>query len=79
MGDGSLNKKSMILNTQSYSEEENLILSKELNKKFGFNTKIASHKNKYWVIVFNTEDTAILSKLIKPYIIPSMTYKLSAC
>jgi len=26
----------MILHTQSYSEEENLILSKELNEKFEF-------------------------------------------
>jgi hypothetical protein len=33
MGDGSLNKKSIILHTQSKSEEENLILSKELNEK----------------------------------------------
>lgn len=76
MGDGSLNKKSMILHTQSYSEEENLILSKELNDKFGFKTKIVPHKNKYWVISFSTEDTVLLSKLIKPYIIPSMVYKL---
>src|ERR1700674_4894642 len=76
MGDGSLNKKSMILHTQSYSEEENLILSKELNDKFGFKTKIIPHKNKYWVIKFNHEDTILLSNLIKPYIIPSMIYKL---
>lgn len=76
MGDGSLNKKSMILHTQSYSEEENLILSTELNEKFEFKTKIVPHKNKYWVIVFNSEDTVFLSKLIKPYMIPSMKYKL---
>jgi len=76
MGDGSLNKKSMILHTQSYLEEENLILSKELNDKFGFKTKTVPHKNKYWVINFSTEDTVLLSKLIKPYIIPSMIYKL---
>jgi LAGLIDADG DNA endonuclease family len=76
MGDGSLNKKSMILHTQSYSEKENSILSKELNGKFGFKTKIVPHKNKYWVIKFSTEDTVLLSKLIKPYIIPSMIYKL---
>ncbi len=79
MGDGSLNKKSMILHTQSYSEEENLILSKELNEKFEFKTKIVPHKQKYWVIVFNSEDTVLLSKLIKPYIIASMSYKLPIC
>jgi hypothetical protein len=49
MGDGSLqnDKKSMILHTQSYSQAENLILSSELNKKFGFESKVISHKNKY--------------------------------
>ena len=77
MGDGSLNKnKIMILHTQSYSKESNLILSEELNKKFGFKTKVIPHKQKYWVIIFNSEDTILLSKLIKPYIIPSMNYKL---
>lgn len=42
MGDGSLQKdsKTMILHTQSYSENENLILSKELNEKFGFKTEV---------------------------------------
>ena len=34
----------MILHTQSYSEEENLILSKELNEKFEF--KNVPHKQK---------------------------------
>lgn len=73
MGDGSLNKnKSMILHTQSYSREENLILSGELNEKFGFKTNVVPHKQKYWVIVFNSEDTILLSKLIKPYIIPNL-------
>jgi len=31
------------------------------------------------VIVFNSEDTVLLSKLIKPYIIASMSYKLPIC
>jgi len=80
MGDGSLNKKSMILHTQSYSEEENLILSKELNEKFEFKiVPPAGFKQKYRVIVFNSEDTVLLSKLIKPYIIASMSYKLPIC
>jgi len=68
----------MILHTQSYSEEENLILSKELNEKFEF--KNVPHKQKnIGVIVFNSEDTVLLSKLIKPYIIASMSYKLPIC
>lgn len=77
MGDGSLNKdKTMILHTQSYTQAENLILVNELNSKFGFNAKVVPHKNKYWVIRFSSTDSRKLSELIKPYIIPSMEYKL---
>lgn len=52
MGDGSLNKdrKTMILHTQSYTKTENLILSRELNEKFGFSSEVIKHKKK---IFFN--------------------------
>lgn len=78
MGDGSLqsDKKTMILHTQSYTENENLILSKELNEKFGFTSKVIPHKNIYWVIKFNPKDALLLHNLIKPYIHSSMIYKL---
>jgi hypothetical protein len=41
--------KTMILHTQSYTYAENKILSKELNKKFGFRSEVIEvipHKNK---------------------------------
>lgn len=59
MGDGSLKKdnKTMILHTQSYSEFENSMLSEELNNKFNFNTKVTSHKDKYFLIKFNSQDS----------------------
>ena len=49
MSDGSLQRDflTMILHTQSFSYEENLILSNELNEKFKFNTQVISHKQKY--------------------------------
>gem|GEM_PF-6688772 len=49
MGDGSLQKdnKTLILHTQSYTKIENLILSKELNEKFGFLSEVIEHKKKY--------------------------------
>ena len=72
----SKNKKTMILHTQGYSQSENLILSKELNDKFGFRTEVISHKNFYFVIKFNSKDAPLLNNLIKPFIIESMKYKL---
>jgi hypothetical protein len=70
MGDGSLqkDKKTMILHTQSFNENENLILSKELNKKFNFKTEVKLHKKFYWVIKFYKDDALILHNLIKPHI-----------
>jgi len=58
MSDGSLQKNllTMILHTQSFSYEENVILSYELNEKFKFNTQVILHKKKYWVIKFNSND-----------------------
>ena len=78
MGDGSLqsNKKTMILHTQSYSKNENLVLSKELNEKFKLNSVVIPHKKNYWVIKFSSKDAVRLKFLIEPYIIPSMVYKI---
>lgn len=81
MGDGSLQKdrKTMILHTQSYNKNENLILSRELNEKFGFRSEVILHKKKYFVIKFNSKDALALHNLIKPYIFESMKYKIPVC
>jgi len=81
MGDGSLQKdrKTMILHTQSYNKNENLILSRELNEKFGFSSEVILHKKKYFVVKFNSKDALTLQNLIKPYIIESMKYKIPVC
>jgi hypothetical protein len=49
MDDGSLqnDKKTMIIHTQSYSYEEVMILSYELNKKFNFTVHRTAHIKKY--------------------------------
>jgi hypothetical protein len=62
MGDGSLqkDKKTMILHTQGYNKIENQILSKELNENFGFQTKVITHKEIYFVIKFNSNDAPVL-------------------
>jgi len=78
MGDGSLQKdqKTMILHTQSYTRLENLILSEELNAKFGFTTEVIPHKEKYFCIKFNSKDALLLHNLIKPHVHSSMAYKI---
>ena len=77
-GDGSLQnyKKTIILHTQGYTYTEKLILSSELNEKFGFESKVISHKEKYWVIKFSSKDGSTLKRLIKPYVHSSFKYKI---
>ena len=52
------------------------ILSKELNDKFGFTTKVIKHKDKYHVLLFNSKDAKLLHDLIKEHVHFSMRYKL---
>ena len=66
----------MILHTESYTYEENIIISNELNDKFGFNSTVISHKQKYWVIKFNKTDNLLLKKFIEPHVHPSFKYKI---
>lgn len=65
----------LTLHTQGFSQDENVMISQELNYKFGFKTKVVKHKNKF-VVQFTTSDANKLHDLIKPYLIPTMQYKL---
>lgn len=78
MGDGSLHREGRVLtlHTQGFTKKENDILSTELNKKFGFRTKVITHKNVSHVIQFSTKDANKLHDIISPYMIPSMRYKV---
>lgn len=87
MCDGSLTKtkKALILHTQGFTQEESIILSNELNDKFGLHSKVVAHKHNEtstrkerneFTILIPTKDGAELANLITPYIIPSMIYKI---
>lgn len=76
MGDGSLNKDCLILHTQGFTYSEQLILSNELNAKFGFHSIVIPHKTVYHVIKIPGKDLLTLRDLIQPHIIPSMSYKV---
>ena len=78
MCDGSLqkSKNSIVLHTQGFTKLENLLAVKELNQKWGLSCEIIVHKQKYWVIKTHPKDVKILHSLLKPFLIPSMKYKL---
>lgn len=78
MSDGSLQKdgKTMILHTQGFSYQENLVLSNELNEKFGFCSHVIPHKTTYYVIEIPKQDSVLLYNLVSEFVIPSMRYKI---
>lgn len=65
--------RSALFCTDSFTLKENQLLVDALQNKFDIKTKLLNSSNR---IVLYKEEVDKLSNLIKPYIIPSMTYKL---
>lgn len=73
MDDGSVTNNSCILSTCSFSLDEQRILSEILLNKFNLHFTIGRNSNSMYLLA---EDFPKFVKLIKPYVIPSMQYKL---
>jgi LAGLIDADG DNA endonuclease family len=67
--------KSIVLNTQSFTDMEVENMSKELTKKFNLNCEVRSNKGKK-VIVIKSVSYPLFKSLIDPYILSDMRYKL---
>ncbi|MBI3985091.1 MAG: hypothetical protein HY344_04125 [Candidatus Levybacteria bacterium] len=76
MDDGAADKNQLRINTHSFSLEENLWLIKFLQAKFGIKSTINVDRGKYRLRIAGSSMN-LLKKLINPYMIPSMLYKLS--
>lgn len=66
---------SVVLNTHSFTKEEVETMAIELSNKFKLNCSTRSNKGKT-VIVIDSSSFNTFNKLIKPYLIPEMEYKL---
>ena len=67
--------QSIVLNTQSFTVLEVTKMSQELTEKFFLNCEVRSNKGKK-VIVIKSNSFPDFFKLVDPYIIPEMRYKL---
>lgn len=65
---------SIVLNTQSFTDNEVSMMSKQLAEKFNLETSIRTNKNKK-IIVISHNSYSTIKTLINPYIIPAMRYK----
>ena len=82
MDDGSLKSnrhRALIFNTQSFSKTEVLRLSKIMEDKFGIAMALRKQSRKteeLYQLITIKDGAEKLAELIKPYILPSMKYKL---
>lgn len=67
--------KSIVLNTQSFTESEVLNMAKELSDKFNLLCEVRSNKGKK-VIVIKSLSFFKFHEIVEPFIIPEMRYKL---
>jgi 16S rRNA G966 N2-methylase RsmD len=86
MDDGSTDplSRSTRLYTNSFSKDEVLFLIDVFKRKFNINAKLKESINKlngkiYPIIRFNRKESHQLAVLIKPFVIPSMSYKIDCC
>ena len=75
MDDGAREGKSIRINTQSFTKEENLWLIEFLRAKLGIKTTLNRDRKKFRLRV-RKESIPLLKLKISKYIIPSMLYKL---
>jgi hypothetical protein len=69
------NNKSIVLNTQSFTDKEVETLTFQLINKFNLKCEIRNNKGKK-IIVILAKSYFEFRKLTEPYIIPEMIYKL---
>src|SRR3989338_3193445 len=75
MDDGSRCDEDIYLNTQQFTQTEQLFLSEILNAKFGFRSSLNKDKKYFRIRIFK-ESVPRFMNTIYPYIIDDMKYKL---
>ena len=67
--------KSVVLNTQSFKDEEVESMAFQLIDKFDLDCEVRSNKGKKVIVIKSVSYPTFLS-IIDPYILPEMRYKL---
>ena len=76
MDDGSYSKGRIDISTYSFSLKEINTLQESINKVFGIRVNYYRDRDKGYRMYCNQEETKKLIKIIHPYIIPLMMYKI---
>lgn len=77
MDDGTLNNPSnQRIHTNSFKYEDQVKLQNLLKINFDLECKILTRKDGQHILSFNSKNSKKMTEIIRPYVIPSMTYKL---
>jgi recombination protein RecA len=76
MDDGSYSQRKIDISTYSFLESEINLLQNVLRQKFNIVIKYYKDRDKGYRMYCNTKETKQLIKIISPYMIPSMMYKI---
>ena len=76
MDDGAKDKNQLRLNSQCFGRKDNNILRHILRAKLGIETTLNRDKDRYRIRV-NSKSMKRLKKIVLPFLLPSMLYKIS--
>lgn len=76
MDDGSYSRGKIDISTYSFSPPEIQLLQSALVSKYDIHSNFYKDRNKGFRMYFSVEETKKIIKVIYPYIIPSMRYKI---
>ena len=77
MDDGSNNGNSITLNTHNFSVSEQEMLQGLLFNKFKIKTTLVKDRSKYKIAINSHEYNKFIN-IVRPFVIPSMNYKISS-
>lgn len=77
MDDGSCDSNGYILNTQSFTREENELLQFLLQDIHGLHVRLHRDKD-YWRLYLSGKDMQKFREIVEPYILSSFDYKLNS-
>lgn len=77
MDDGKAGTNGFYICTENFTKNENLLLIDSINKKFNLNLKISKQRKIYYRIYIPSKEKENFIELVKPFMIPSMYYKLN--
>jgi hypothetical protein len=70
------NRKALTIYSEGFTQQENEIISRELNEKFQLHTWVTCRRGRYYSIRVPTRDASRVHDLVAPYMLECFSYKI---